>query len=332
MRYDRERATAVNAVRIASILCRTIQADMIGDSTIYKGDKSPVTVADYSAQALICSLVKKAFPNDPIIAEEDSSFLVEPENAFHLECVQKYLDKVLPGIEPDDILSSIDLGNGDVGGRYWTLDPIDGTKGFIRGDQYAVALALIEEGEVKVGVLGCPNFPLYGSGSGSENGALFVAVKGEGAEISSLRADSKRAIKVSNISGPLDARMVEGVDAGHSNHEMQSKISRLIGIQKDSVRLDSQVKYGAVARGDAEVYLRLQSPKTPDYREKIWDHAAGVLVVEEAGGRVTDTKGQPLDFTKGKTLSANSGVVVSNGLFHDELIVAIGKLSRHKAS
>lgn len=332
MRYDKERATAVNAVRIASILCRTIQADMVGDPAMYKGDKSPVTVADYSAQALICSLVNKTFPNDPIIAEENSSFLAEPENAFQLECVQKYLDKVLPGIEQDDILSSIDIGNGDVGSRYWTLDPIDGTKGFIRGDQYAVALALIEEGEVKVGVLGCPNFPAGGSGDDSENGSIFVAVRGEGAEVSSLRGSSSKAVRVSNVSDPFEARMVEGVEAGHSNHGIQSKISRLIGIRKDSVRLDSQVKYGAVARGDAEVYLRLQNPKTPDYREKIWDHAAGVLVIEEAGGRVTDAQGKSLDFTKGKTLSDNSGVVVSNGLFHDKLIEAIGRFAKHHAS
>ena len=60
---------------------------------------------------------------------------------------------------PEAIAAWIDKGNGNIAPRYWTLDPIDGTKGFIRGDQYAIALALIEQGQVKVGVLGCPSLP-----------------------------------------------------------------------------------------------------------------------------------------------------------------------------
>ena len=59
-------------------------------------------------------------------------------------------------------------------GRYWTLDPIDGTKGFLRGDQYAVALGLIDDGEVILGVLGCPNLP----NSDGSRGAIFSAVEG----------------------------------------------------------------------------------------------------------------------------------------------------------
>ena len=84
--------------------------------------------------------------------------------------------------------------------------------------------------------------------------------------------------------------------------------------------MDSQAKYGAVARGDAVLYLRLPSPKSPSYREKIWDHAAGSLIVEEAGGRVTDMHGQPLDFASGHKMERNRGVIVSNGLLHAAVI------------
>ena len=77
----------------------------------------------------------------------------------------------------------------------------------------------------------------------------------------------------------------------------------------------------AVARGDATIYLRL--PTKPGYQEKIWDHAAGVAVIEEAGGVVTDVYGKKLDFSKGRTLSENKGVIVSNGQFHDEVLVAV---------
>lgn len=65
----------------------------------------------------------------------------------------------------------------------WALDPIDGTKGFLRGDQYAVCLALIVDGTVKVGALGCPNLPVDPSQPEGEKGILLSAVCGQGATI-----------------------------------------------------------------------------------------------------------------------------------------------------
>ena len=97
-----------------------------------------------------------------------------------------------------------------------------------------------------------------------------------------------------------------------------------MGISAEPYRIDSQCKYGAVARGDASIYLRL--PTRADYVEKIWDHAAGKLVVELAGGRVTDVHGAPLDFTRGSRLSANAGVIATSGRFHDEVVAAVGSI------
>lgn len=71
--------------------------------------------------------------------------------------------------------------NGDHAGM-WTLDPIDGTKGFLRGEQYAVCLALIVDAEVKLGVMGCPNLPVDWSKPEGERGCLFVAVRGQGSQ------------------------------------------------------------------------------------------------------------------------------------------------------
>ena len=78
--------------------------------------------------------------------------------------------------------------------------------------------------------------------------------------------------------------------------------------------MDSQAKYAVVARGEADIYLRL--PTRADYREKIWDHAAGALIVAEAGGVVTDITGRPLEFNHGRELAANRGVIVTNGRLH----------------
>jgi 3'(2'), 5'-bisphosphate nucleotidase len=87
--------------------------------------------------------------------------------------------------------------------------------------------------------------------------------------------------------------------------------------------MDSQAKYAALARGDAEIYLRL--PTRPGYVEKIWDHAAGFLVIEEAGGRVTDIEGKRLDFTCGSRLERNRGVIATNGLLHQRVLEAVNR-------
>jgi len=87
------------------------------------------------------------------------------------------------------------------------------------------------------------------------------------------------------------------------------------------VRIDSMAKYGALARGDTDMYLRFP-PAT--YREKVWDHAAGVAVVTEAGGVVTDGAGQPLDFSAGRFLDIEGGIVASSTPeLHAQLLAAI---------
>ena len=82
------------------------------------------------------------------------------------------------------------------------------------------------------------------------------------------------------------------------------------------------VKYAAIARGDVEIFMKFARC---GYKEKIWDHAAGVLIVEEAGGVVTDARGQPLDFSKGVFLEGlDRGIVACSGaVLHEKLIGAV---------
>ena len=114
------------------------------------------------------------------------------------------------------------------------------------------------------------------------------------------------------------------MEAAHSSHDDAARIAERLGVTAPGVKVDSQVKYGTVARGDADAYLRL--PKTLEYREKIWDHAAGALVVEEAGGRVSDIAGRPLDFGRGYQLEGNLGVIVTNGHLHQDVLAAVKAL------
>ncbi len=90
--------------------------------------------------------------------------------------------------------------------------------------------------------------------------------------------------------------------------------------------MDSQAKCAVLAAGHAEIMLRLLSPDRPDYREKIWDQAAGSIIIEEAGGRVTDMDGKPLDFHTGRRLENNRGIVATNGLLHDKVLAALADL------
>lgn len=320
MQYAQELSIAVAAVRRAAEVCRNVQRAI--PAAMEKQDKSPVTIADFASQAVICRALGEAFPNDPIIGEEDSAELRLPENKASLDRVLAELTRVGINGSAGDVCGWIDRGGAtSFGPRFWTLDPIDGTKGFLRGEQYAVSLALIVDGQIVVGILGCPNLPLEPGGA-AEAGTIFVAVRGQGASVQPCFGDSAPApVRVTSTSNWADVRLCESVESGHSAHDRSAMISTSLGIVKQPVRLDSQAKYAVVARGEGDVYLRLPTKK--DYREKIWDHAGGVLVVEEAGGRVTDIDGKPLEFTHGRELSANRGVVVTNGRLHDDVLRAI---------
>lgn len=325
MPYSREREVAVQAVLKASRLCQVVQATLVSDESMSKKDRSPVTVADFGAQAVVTHDLRRVFPDTPMVGEEDAAELRDPANSLLRDKVVAHVREIESGLGPAEILALIDLGTHQGGGRgrHFTLDPIDGTKGFLRLDQYAVALGLIEDGQVVLGVLGCPNLPSGAVGSDGKEGkgCLFIAVRGQGATVRTLDDASETPISVTAIDDPAQASFCESVEKAHSSQSDSARVAELLGITSPPFRIDSQCKYGAVARGDASVYLRL--PTRPDYEEKIWDHAAGSIVITEAGGRVTDVNGTELDFSLGRTLKDNKGVIVTNGLLHDRVLAAV---------
>ena len=318
MNYESEISIAILSVEKACGLCKSVQSSLVSEETMEKKDRSPVTVADFGAQAIVIHELKKAFPDDPIVAEEDAKELTICGGDPLLKSIVKHLELHLPGLSEEEIITTINQGGHEGGnqGRFWTLDPIDGTKGFLRKEQYAVALALIENGEVVLGVLGCPNLSI-----GKSSGAIFYAAKGQGAYIKPIDEDEKSNIMVSNIDSVDEANFCESVESSHSSHDDSAKIAELLKVTKEPVRIDSQCKYGVLARGEASIYLRL--PTSKDYEEKIWDHAAGYIVVKEAGGEVTDCNGNSLDFSLGRTLKNNTGIVGTNGRIHEEVISAV---------
>jgi len=312
---------AINAVHRASALVQTIQSEMVS-SALTKDDRSPVTVADFAAQALVGQMLDDVFPKDAMIGEEDSSILQTPEEHPTLERITQFVSRFVPGSVPESICTWIDRGSADYAPRYWTLDPIDGTKGFLRGDQYAVALALVVDGRVQVGVLGCPKLNING-----QDGVLIAAARGQGSWMTSIDRDVNfKQLKVSSLENPVQARLLRSFESGHTNTGKIDIFAQSMGVEVDPIRMDSQAKYGVLAAGLGEIYLRMLTPNRPDYKEKIWDQAAGSIVIEEAGGRVTDLHGKQLNFTQGRTLAHNRGICATNGLLHDVTLNILEKI------
>lgn len=320
MKHSIEVQVALEAVRAAAELTEAVRATT-SPGSLQKGDRSPVTVADYGSQAVVCRTLTARFPDLPIIAEESAAALRQPGNASLLEQVTAFVRQIIPGAEADDVLEWIDKGSEtQVFQRFWTLDPIDGTKGFLRGDQYAIALALVEDGSPVVAALACPALPDTRAPSA---GTVLIAAAGEGCYGVRGGTDESYPVSVSEMADPVRARLSESVESGHSSHKDSARIASTLGIKVEPRRLDSQAKYAVVARGEADAYMRL--PVRIGRDERIWDHAAGALVVTEAGGRVTDINGRDLDFSYGACLTHNTGVVATNGHLHEVVLDALSR-------
>jgi 3'(2'), 5'-bisphosphate nucleotidase len=315
--YQSEHNFALELVADACRLGQRVQADVAGGGrSVAKDDRSPVTIADLAIQAVIAHRLAARYPGDALVAEEESEIIIrEPALA---DSVLELARHSVSDLSIGDVVTALDHGRhvSSERERCWVLDPVDGTKGFLRGEQYAVALAMVVNGAVEVGLLGCPNLPNDGGGIG----CIFAARRGAGATVRSRDDTTESPVTVDDVADPADAVFCESVEAAHAAHSDQAAIAARLGISRPSVRIDSQCKYAIVARGDASIYLRL--PRKRDYREKVWDHAAGSIIIEEAGGRVSDLGGAPLDFSEGRHLGRHHGIVATNGRIHDQVLRA----------
>ncbi|CAB9522362.1 3'(2'),5'-bisphosphate nucleotidase [Seminavis robusta] len=362
---------ALDAVKRACRVTRALQPVVAVEessasiATVEKADLSPVTVADYAVQALILQLLQRKFPLDGFIAEEDRQ-APEADDSLCQQIMAALNEDSAIESDRESVLRSIELGKSytqwdsattNRPSRVWCLDPIDGTKGFLRGrhtgGQYAIALALVEDGVPTIGILGCPNLPTrvddeqyawsadekhHQEDPSSTRGCIFVASRGGGCYQLSCNGDTP--VKRLDVT-PNDAstRVVEngrfciGVERFSDALGQTDAMANILqhglddnGAIKRARRMDSQAKHGVIARGGAEWYVRL--PK-PGYVEWIWDHAAGNVVIEEAGGTMTDTLGNPLDFSLGPKLSPYvKGILMSNGgVFHSALVDAYSKVA-----
>eukprot|EP00884_Botryococcus_braunii_P005140 jgi/Botrbrau1/14627/Bobra.0364s0011.1 len=349
--YSEELQRAIDAVRLACVLCETVQLKLKTKEWAEKGDASPVTIADYGAQALVAWSLQQGDEANAfsLVAEEDSKDLQGEAGAVMRARITELVNATLAQsgvsaspLSEGDVVSLIDAGGSPGGpkGRHWVLDPIDGTRGFVGLRQYAVCLGMLDGGQLALGVLGCPNLPqapitdLDGESGAAKRvgeagvGCLFTAVRGQGAfqqplSLSFGRESAPQPLKVKDSSDFSQQRFMESYESGHSDFSFTAAVAKEVGITRPPLRLDSQAKYGVLARGDADIIMRFPHK---GYREKIWDHAAGALIVTEAGARISDAGGNPLDFSKGRWLDLDRGIVTAPPKLHAAILKAIQTL------
>lgn len=385
MEYTKELQIATQTVQRASKITKSVLA-AVDKGALDKKDKTPVTIADFAVQALIIAAIHAAFPDDGFVGEESAAALREDQELLErvwglvsscFTSSAKQQSQVGGGDDDDDnndenkielatpstqeeMLDLIDLGGKGPGGpkgRIWVLDPVDGTETFIRGQQYAVCLALLEDGQQKLAVLGCPNLRLEttpGLDSSATptgrvhedivdkegDGQMVFAIAGQGAFIqpmnysssSSSASSSKPAVRLpfkgqGQVLKPSDARFVDCKASKSTVYEKHALVASKLGATwPATVDLwSAQMRYVAVAVGEekegANTIIKIL--RNTAYRSCLWDHAGGMLIAQEVGCVITDVHGRPVSCAEGRTLADSVGLVVAPAAIHEEVLRAV---------
>ncbi len=134
MNADPNLQGAIDAVASACRVARHVQRDLARVRQITKDDRSPVTVADFAVQAIVAIALREAAGDVLIVGEEHAGVLRTSEHTAVVDAVVEAVRMYRPDATADQVLDAIDACDHDgTAEAYWTLDPIDGTKGFLRG-------------------------------------------------------------------------------------------------------------------------------------------------------------------------------------------------------
>ena len=318
-------AAAAARAAAAAIAAVGDPARLAADFVMDKGAAGPATVADLAGQvAAIRALRSAEGPRCRIMAEESLDEVDRLGGDALVERVVRALQDAGLALSRDEVrdtlAAGIDAGGAD--GECWALDPLDGTKGYLRGGQFAIAVGLLRDGVPVAGAVAAPRLAAHGIDAGA--GVVFLAAAGQGAwqeELLAASGGARTPVRARPWSRGDAIRLGGSVERAHSASDALEAAASALG-PVVPVRVDSQAKYALVARGDADAYVR-RSP-SPGYRECAWDHVAGALVAREAGCTVTDVHGRPMDFGGGRRLAASEGVLCAAPGLHAALLAALG--------
>ena len=298
--YSNELSLAIDLVNKASIITEWFRTKHFSSFT--KKDDSPVTLADFASQIFIISEIRKHFPEDQIIAEEESGVFL---NSNAEEIIKNCYNSIKFNIT-ENLKETLNY-RGPRSIRQWTVDPIDGTKGFQKNLAYAIGIGLMIQSEPMICAIGVPNYK-------NTSLTIFSAEKNHGAKVSYGDQNFTR-IKVSDIKALKTVRMCYSL---HYNKPWVLDFAKSLNIT-NFIPMDSMAKLCMVAEGSAEIYVKPMNIE----RSLTWDFLPGELLVKEAGGMITDIKGNPIKYINEKCKVTAPGLIASNGTRHIDLLTAL---------
>jgi 3'(2'), 5'-bisphosphate nucleotidase len=340
--YRPELLAATSAIQRAATLSLALLAPTRDKGTTQKHDLSPVTVADFAIQALLTAALHASFPADGFVGEESAADL----RADDALCdrvwglVNQYAD-VVPRSK-EEMCEMIDWCGLGVPvhperKRVWVFDPIDGTKTFVEGKEFAINVALLEGGRQVLGVVACPTWDAgMRSAAGKDTvGTLLFAVKGHGAYKRSLwgSADEVEVRRLDCIDDTYDMHSAPPVTsvymADSGVEEVHSAVHEKLGIKSEPRDVLAWVlRWALLALSTASMTVWVY--KRRDRYAKVWDHAGAMLLYEEVGGKITDVDGKDIDLSVGRKMTANYGFVAAPRHHHGAVLKAVQEVLREQ--
>lgn len=321
---DRELEIASKAVQLCADLTKHLQRQLKDESSVQKFDLSPVTIGDFAVQALLTSVIHHEFPDDTFLAEESAGELRQNEALLDqvwqlIEAHRRAFTEATPSVRPPEskteLTDLIDMGGRNdqtSDGRTWVFDPIDGTATFMQGQQYAINCAFLVDGKEEIGIIGCPNLSPAATTTHEDAtdpeglGLMIYAVRGQGTWKRTMQASSD-LLPATRIPRHGDSAGMDGLiwsDCSTYTSTIQhlhQQVAAKLGTPWPGVDLySSLMKYAALGLGHSSICIRIF--KYASWRSNMWDHAGGVLIFEEAGGKVTDLEGKSIDFSRGRKM------------------------------
>ncbi|KAF8030018.1 hypothetical protein BT93_E2440 [Corymbia citriodora subsp. variegata] len=332
-RYHRELEAAIDVVERACSLCVDVKKALFsGDGRILeKTDQTPVTVADFGVQALVSLELGNLFPSIPLVAEEDSaSIRSTPLVDYVVDAVTGKANSEDHPLTKDAVLEAIDRGGknefsmGAQPASYWVLDPIDGTRGFLKGSEflYVVGLALVVGGEVVLGAMGCPNWQQdLSNATNSRSGIIMVSHVGCGTW-------TKRLPPLFSSTSAKDAYWTRClVDGFSAVHEARYCIPESQTWEKLPLSTSFKATVETDTPGEGEVVLLPTCCGSLCKYMMVASGRASVFILRartRTSIKVTDWEGSQIDLaadaTERRIVFPEGGVIVSNGKLHNKIL------------
>jgi 3'(2'), 5'-bisphosphate nucleotidase len=266
----------------------------------------PELKAALESAALAGKIILEHYARFQAIADAPADISTEADRQSQ-QTILSHIHRAFPG----DALCAEETTTGfetvpQAGQRLWIVDPIDGSRGFARKNgEFSVMVAFVDRGRVAVGVVLEP----------AKNRLTYAAV-GSGCWRRDREGEEPQRCQVTSVSDPARATVTQS----HSRNPSQpSAYIRALHPARVIETYSAGIKLAQVARGDADIYLNTYD----GYHD--WDIAAGQILVDEAGGRVTNLRGAPPQYGLPGALQ-RYGLLASNGRLHDRAIAVLPKL------